>query len=118
MLTVPQARTTSVTARAAAGLPVTSKATSTPSPPVPPWVNPVTAVSGATVVGAGRDRGHARGRHGPVLPHAARQVHAEDLEAVAEVGRAHAAGAARAAEPERGAGGAGAPPAAPPPRRP
>ena len=56
---------------------------------------------GVVVGERGRDREQARGRHGPVLPHAARQVHAEDLEAVAEVGRAHAAGAARAAEPER-----------------
>src|SRR3990172_8293446 len=50
MLTVPQTRTTSVTARAAAGLPVTSKATSTPSPPVQLAVKRDTSMSGPTVV--------------------------------------------------------------------
>src|SRR3989338_6958508 len=50
MLTVPQTRTTSVTARAAAGLPVTSKATSTPSPPVQSAVKRDTSMSGPTVV--------------------------------------------------------------------
>ena len=44
MLTVPQTRTTSVTARTAMGLPVTSKATSTPSP----FVQSLTNFTGST----------------------------------------------------------------------
>ena len=48
-------------------------------------------------------RGHlqqARRRHRAVLAHAARQLHADDLERIAEVGGAHPAGAAGSAERE------------------
>src|SRR5207247_1639181 len=47
--TVPQTRTTSVTARAAAGWPETSKATSTPVPPVHSLANLTGSRSGPTV---------------------------------------------------------------------
>ena len=46
MLTVPQTRTTSVTARTARGLPVTSNATSTPVPSVQASTNLATSAPG------------------------------------------------------------------------
>src|SRR5215813_3496003 len=134
-LIVPHTRTTSVMRRTAAALPVTSNATSAPSPPVRSLTartrsRPPAAGSGRntssprllskstrngftsdTRTRAPRCRetvvervGHLdqpRRRHRPVILHAARHVHAEDLEAVADVGRAHPARAAFAAEPER-----------------
>src|SRR6185436_4751693 len=109
MLTVPHTRTTSVTRRAAAGLPVTSNATSTPSPPVNVSTKRCTSMSGPEhehavaplhpsavhVVRGHRERldhgrlivveriGHVeelRHRDRPVLLHAAAHVDAADLQ--------------------------------------
>ena len=56
---------------------------------------------GVVVRERGRHLDEALGRHRPVLLHAAGQLHAAHLELVAEIGRAHPAGAAGVAEAER-----------------